>query len=89
MSAINDIDGRKIPVFIAFAELDMPMVQNQNLSLINALYKRDKLLPTVKQVLGHNHMSIVKHIMNRHDGKLEIESAINEGSKFTCVFPKT
>ena len=34
-------------------------------------------------------LSIVKHIMNRHDGKLEIESAINEGSKFTCVFPKT
>lgn len=34
-------------------------------------------------------LSIVKHIMNRHDGKLEIESTINEGSKFTCVFPKT
>ena len=33
-------------------------------------------------------LSIVKHIINRHDGKLEIESAINEGSKFTCVFPK-
>ena len=67
MSAINDIEGRKIPVFIAFAELDMPMVQNQNLSLINALYKRDKLLPTVKQVLGHNHMSIVKHINTKDD----------------------
>ena len=34
-------------------------------------------------------LSIVKHIMNRHNGKLKIESAINEGSKFTCVFPKT
>ncbi len=34
-------------------------------------------------------LSIVKHIMNRHDGKLEIESTINEGSKFICVFPKT
>ena len=67
MSAINDVEGRKIPVFIAFAELDMPMVQNQNLSLINALYKRDKLLPTVKQVLGHNHMSIVKHINTKDD----------------------
>ena len=28
-------------------------------------------------------------MFNWHDGKLEIESAINEGSKFTCVFPKT
>ena len=67
MSPINDIEGRKIPVFIAYAELDIPMVQNQNLSLINALYKRDKLLPTVKQVLGHNHMSIVKHINTKDD----------------------
>ena len=33
-------------------------------------------------------LSIVKHIMNRHNGKLEIESTINEGSKFTCIFPK-
>ena len=67
MSAINNIEGRKIPVFIAYAELDMPMIQNQNLLLINALYKRDKLLPTVKQVLGHNHMSILKHINTKDE----------------------
>ena len=34
-------------------------------------------------------LSIVKHIMNRHDGKLLINSSIGEGSKFSCVFPKS
>jgi two-component system phosphate regulon sensor histidine kinase PhoR len=34
-------------------------------------------------------LSIVKHIMNRHDGKLEVESIIGEGSNFSCVFPKS
>ena len=33
-------------------------------------------------------LSIVKHIMNRHDAKLEIESILGEGSKFSCIFPK-
>ncbi|MBT7542712.1 MAG: phosphate regulon sensor histidine kinase PhoR [Gammaproteobacteria bacterium] len=34
-------------------------------------------------------LSIVKHIMNRHDGKLIINSSIGEGSKFSCIFPKS
>ena len=34
-------------------------------------------------------LSIVKHIMNRHEGKLEVESIIGEGSNFSCVFPKS
>jgi len=34
-------------------------------------------------------LSIVKHILNRHDGKLYIESTLGEGSKFSCIFPKS
>ena len=34
-------------------------------------------------------LSIVKHIMNRHDGKLIINISIGEGSKFSCIFPKS
>lgn len=33
-------------------------------------------------------LSIVKHILTRHQAKLEIKSAINEGSTFSVVFPK-
>lgn len=34
-------------------------------------------------------LSIVKHILNRHKGELEIESMLNEGSKFTTWLPKS
>jgi two-component system phosphate regulon sensor histidine kinase PhoR len=34
-------------------------------------------------------LSIVKHIMNRHNAKLDIESILSEGSKFSCIFPKS
>jgi len=32
-------------------------------------------------------LAIVKHVLLRHEGKLEIDSKIGEGSVFTCVFP--
>ncbi|MDA0238931.1 MAG: alpha/beta hydrolase [Proteobacteria bacterium] len=67
MSVIKTIDGRKIPLFIAYAELDMPAIQKQNHVLINALYERDGMMPTVKQVMGHNHISIVQHINTKDE----------------------
>ena len=32
-------------------------------------------------------LAIVKHVLLRHDGRLQIESEVGKGSKFTCVFP--
>ena len=32
-------------------------------------------------------LAIVKHVLMRHDGLLDIESKLNEGSIFTCHFP--
>ena len=32
-------------------------------------------------------LAIVKHIVNRHQGGLQIESAPGKGSSFTCMFP--
>jgi two-component system phosphate regulon sensor histidine kinase PhoR len=32
-------------------------------------------------------LSIVKHVLNAHGARLEIESELGEGSTFTCVFP--
>lgn len=32
-------------------------------------------------------LSIVKHVMQRHQGTLEIASTVGKGSKFSCVFP--
>jgi acetyl esterase len=67
MSAINHLGGRKIPVFIVVAELDMPSIHYQNRVLIDALYERDKALPTTKVVMGHNHISVVSHLNTRDE----------------------
>lgn len=32
-------------------------------------------------------LAIVKHILDAHNGKIEIESKMNEGTRFTLVFP--
>jgi two-component system phosphate regulon sensor histidine kinase PhoR len=32
-------------------------------------------------------LAIVKHVLHRHDATLEVESALGEGSTFTCRFP--
>ena len=61
MSSIRHLPGRKIPLFEVYAELDPPPIQAQNMLLIQGLFKRDKMLPTIKQVIGHNHISITRH----------------------------
>ena len=59
MSVINNVDGRKIPVFIEFGEFDIPNLEYQSVALFNALYKRDNACSTIKQVINHNHFSEV------------------------------
>lgn len=34
-------------------------------------------------------LAIVKHVIQRHGGSLQIESKVNQGSKFSLVFPAT
>ena len=67
MSAINNVDGRKIPVFLVIAELDMSSIVYQNHALINALYKRDKALPFMKVLIGHNHISETTHFNTKDE----------------------
>ena len=33
-------------------------------------------------------LAIAKHVLLRHDGKLDIHSELGKGSVFTCIFPK-
>jgi acetyl esterase len=67
MSAIDNVDGRKIPLFMVVAELDMPTVMYQNRTMINALYERDKALPIIKVLIGHNHFSETAHINTKDE----------------------
>ena len=32
-------------------------------------------------------LSIVRHVLKRHDGHIEIESTLGQGSRFLCLFP--
>ncbi|GMR19885.1 MAG: phosphate regulon sensor histidine kinase PhoR [Gammaproteobacteria bacterium] len=33
-------------------------------------------------------LAIAKHVLDRHDGKLDIQSELGKGSVFTCIFPQ-
>ena len=66
-SVINKLGGRIIPLFIAYAELDLPLIQRQNMILIDAIRKRDNKVPMVKMVPDHNHISIVLHFNTKDE----------------------
>lgn len=60
-SVLHKLDGRKVPVFLSYAEYDKDNFQYQASRIIDALYKRDGELPTIKQIMDHNHLSEVFH----------------------------
>ena len=61
-SVVNALDGRKIPVLVAYAEYEPDVVIDQTRLLIEGLAKRDGRLPLIVSAPGHNHISIVEHI---------------------------
>ncbi|SIQ43120.1 alpha/beta hydrolase fold [Rhizobium sp. RU35A] len=62
MSILRHVSDRRLPIFLAVAEFDMPQIQRQNKRLIDALFARDGRLPAFKTALGHNHISIIEHV---------------------------
>tara|TARA_R110002096_G_scaffold416576_2_gene619372 strand:- start:199824 stop:200750 length:927 start_codon:yes stop_codon:yes gene_type:complete len=60
-SVLHKLDGRKIPVFVSYAEYDKDNFQYQASRMIDGLYRRDGEMPMVKQVMDHNHLSEVFH----------------------------
>jgi len=62
MAPIKYVDGRKIPIFIILAEFDPYIFEVQTSDLFQALCQRDKACPTIKQLIGHNHISQALHI---------------------------
>ncbi len=61
-SVINALDGREIPLMIAYAELEPDVIIDQVRLLIEGVAERDGRLPLVVAAPGHNHLSIVQHI---------------------------
>lgn len=61
-SVVNALDGRKIPVVVAYAEHEPAVIIDQTRLLIEGLAARDGRLPVVMGVPGHNHISVAAHI---------------------------
>ena len=66
-SVVNYVEGRKIPLLIAYSEFEPTYILDQVLRLIEAVAQRDAVngvrkLPLVVSAPGHNHISISMHI---------------------------
>ena len=61
-SVIGKLEGKNLPIMIAYAELDPEFIQNQVHRLIDGVKQRDGKLPIVASAVGHNHISITTHI---------------------------
>lgn len=62
-SLLGKLDGRKIPVFLVYAEYDPPHFRSEAAKLREGLCKRDGgVCPRTKDLPGHNHISEIAHL---------------------------
>ncbi|MCH8916830.1 MAG: alpha/beta hydrolase [Proteobacteria bacterium] len=64
---INNIEGRKIPLFVINAEYDRTSMAQESITLIQAICERDDRCPDHKQIPGHNHYSMMYHFNTADD----------------------
>jgi two-component system phosphate regulon sensor histidine kinase PhoR len=64
---------------IGIAEEDLPRITER-------FYRTDRGRALQQGGTGLG-LAIVKHALRRHDGDLEVDSRLGEGSTFTCHFP--
>jgi two-component system phosphate regulon sensor histidine kinase PhoR len=83
--------------------IDLSLSENESTSLIKlkdngfgiSSENKDRIFERFYRVKGDSHiegsglgLSIVKHIINKHEGKIEIESELQQGTQFTITLPK-
>ena len=61
-SVVNAVEGRSVPVLVAYAENEPDVILDQTHRLINALSARDGRMPLIVGAAGHSHISVVGHI---------------------------
>jgi len=67
---LDKLEGRKIPVFIVYAELDPQPFRDQAALLYAGLAKRDGTPPPMLDLKGHNHISEIAHLGSADDTAL-------------------
>jgi len=66
-SLLTKLAGRKVPVFLVYAELDPAQMREQAALLAEGLAKRDGAPPPVLELPGHNHISEIAHLGSADD----------------------
>ena len=67
-SLLTKLDGRKVPVFLVYAELDPKPFRDQAALLASGLAKRDGgAQPPTLDLPGHNHISEIAHLGSSDD----------------------
>lgn len=69
-SLLTKLEGRKIPVFLVYAELDPKPFRDQAALLAQGLAKRDGAPPATLDLPGHNHISEIAHLGSTDDTAL-------------------
>jgi triacylglycerol lipase len=69
-SLLTKLEGRRIPVFLVYAELDPKHFREQAELLKQGLAKRDGAEPPVLELPGHNHISEIAHLGSADDSAL-------------------
>jgi triacylglycerol lipase len=69
-SLLTKLEGRRVPVFIVYAELDPKPFREQATLLYDGLSKRDGAKPPILDLPGHNHISEIAHLGSSDDTAL-------------------
>ena len=77
------IDGEEVRILVADRGIGIPMVDQAR---IFDRYYRVRSGPTGPQGSGLG-LSIVKHVVDAHGGRLEVQSTEAEGSTFVLILP--
>jgi len=73
-SLFTKLDGRKIPVFLVYAELDPKEFRDEAAKLREGLCKRDGgACPRTSDLNGHNHISEIAHLGSADDVAFGLE----------------
>ena len=63
----NNIAGRQIPLFVIDAEFDKLNTQKESIKFVDEICKIQNKCPQHKQILGHNHYSMMYHFNTEDD----------------------
>jgi len=88
VSLISAVSGEGVPEFRAIVRDFGPGIAPEHLPRLTERFYRVDVGDSRAQGGTGLGLSLVKHIVNRHRGRLLIESVLKKGATFTACFPQ-